>query len=261
MAVLMDGSAAACGSGAVLMDGSAAAGGSGPSSWPILDDGDADLDSASEDECEPRRAAPAPATALDELLGEFVDVLYGAEMALPAPAPLTLLDAPMEAADAALSLPPSSPASNSESSRTNEPTAMGRDMVGPASSDGAATPPLFASSLSPLDEDVIGPTSCWGALTKNSLVGCTPGFLVGKAHFKVRSMYLRPCGTRAVRHACHRSMYLRPCTRVAHGSRGAWHACRTARVPHNTCAACLCRTSFARRVGVASTSHSTRCAH
>ena len=36
----------------------------------------------------------------------------------------------------------------------------------------------------PTDGSDIGPTTCWGALTKGHTVGCEPGFCIGKAHFK-----------------------------------------------------------------------------
>ena len=171
---------------------------------------------------------------LDELLGEFVDVLYGAEPPDPTAADgmVTDMDGPMSGAidlsvvEASLSgsQPPSSPASLSAESGSgtwplHNPASLdgepfgyqpyGVDVSATASRPGtspaaaSASPSLpggvdgsggsntqaVATAAPPLptvvsEPGAIGPTTCWGALTKGTTVGCEEGFVIGKAHFK-----------------------------------------------------------------------------
>ena len=181
--------------------------------WPApADDSDED-----EEDAEDQQRLPHE---LDELLGEFVDVLYGAGNASPERTEDELPDAPIppettsidfSTADfsaASGSLPPSSPASLSAESVTlgwasespphysasSSPT-VGSDR-GPSDTvhatfkrhlqqrSGAQQTAHQQAAPAPADGSDIGPTTCWGALTKGHTKGCEHGFVIGKAHFK-----------------------------------------------------------------------------
>lgn len=184
--------------------------------WPA-----AELDSEESDDA-PLVEAPRLPHELDELLGEFVDVLYGAGSDLPVAS--TSVDALSAIAeeettmeptlDGPSSLPPSSPASMSGSATHgwggSEDMALHHSgssspVGGPAppqptfkrhlqqrsAAAAAQSPPhTSADEAAPIPTDAItdgsdiGPTSCWGALSKGHTVGCEPGFAIGKAHFK-----------------------------------------------------------------------------
>ena len=175
--------------------------------WPKIADS-ADIDGEPLD-------APRLPHEFDELLGEFVDVLYNsADSALPKvmspPSAHTSVD--LAISDGTSSLPPSSPASQSAESGTGlgwaseegirqqnsgsssplqlqpgpPPAVFKRDLDRRAPSQRGLPTPLLPSRdvSSPMDAADLNPTTCWGALTKGHTRGCEAGFVIGKAHFK-----------------------------------------------------------------------------
>jgi hypothetical protein len=172
--------------------------------WPAADATDEEDDDAPP-------AAPRLPHELDELLGEFVDVLYGSRPSHEGEAPAAdePADGPVSVDGSVASLPPSSPASLSadtfgwaseEDKRQGSGSSSPVGEVQPAASSQhlsqrRGVPPSLVQEHPALpvplpapssDEpcEPIGPTTCWGALFKGHTRGCEAGFCIGKAHFK-----------------------------------------------------------------------------